>query len=255
MPQHSISTSDHSKAEKVCKRVCKACDRCRLKKSKCDGLSPCSRCRADDAVCLFGQRKKTHEKVYPKGYAEMLEQQQAWLVHGLREFYRRITTGEAWPGDLLEPESNGHPLTHDLLARLGALNHSMGDRFEENPDYLLFQDSSKKQSEIILPSSLPSDAIFQHSMPPTPPTYYTSPSTPMTEPESQNFQYGSTAPYFFSSLAYQDRQQCPINGINLFDDMNMMVTEDYTNMFLDGQIPSEDFNLFVDPDPMEITPT
>lgn len=183
----------------------------------------------------------------------MLEQQQAWLVHGLRELYRRITTGEAWPGDLLEPESNGHPLTHDLLARLGALNHSMGDRFEENPDYLSFQDSSKEQSETGFPTSLPSDTTFQRSMPPTPPTYYTRPSTPMTEPESQNFEYGSTAPYLFSSLAYKDRQQCSIKEINLIDDMNMMATADYTNLFLDGQIPSEDFNLFVDRNPMEIT--
>jgi Fungal Zn(2)-Cys(6) binuclear cluster domain len=49
------------------KRVCKACDRCRLKKSKCDGSSVCSRCRADNAICVFGERKKTHDKVYPKG--------------------------------------------------------------------------------------------------------------------------------------------------------------------------------------------
>lgn len=68
------------------KRVCKACDRCRLKKSKvlrrppataaldadgrrqCDGSSPCGRCRSDNAICVFGERKKTHDKVYPKGF-------------------------------------------------------------------------------------------------------------------------------------------------------------------------------------------
>ncbi|KAJ6006950.1 hypothetical protein N7451_004894 [Penicillium sp. IBT 35674x] len=239
MPQHSIPTSDHIKAEKICKR--------------CDGLSPCSRCRADDAVCLFGKRQKTHEKVYPKGYAEMLEQQQAWLVHGLRELYRRVTTGEAWPGDLLKPESNGHPLTHDLLTRLGALNHSMGDRFEEHPDYLSFQESSKELLETVPTSSFSSDTKFQHPMPLTPPMYHTSPSTPMIEPESQNLQYEFTAPYFFDSLAYHGRQQCPSNGISLFGDLNMIATADYTNLFLDEQIPCEDFNLFVDPNPMEIT--
>ena len=178
----------------------------------------------------------------------MLEQQQAWLVHGLRELYRRITTAEAWPGDLLKPESNGFPLTHDLLTRLGALDHSMGDRFVEQPNYLSFQESSNKRFE-----TFASDSFFQHSMPPTPPTCHTSPSTPTTEPESQDLQHELTPPYCFSSLAYQDRQQWPINGISLFDDMDMMAITDYTNLFLDGQVPSENFNLFFQPNRMETT--
>jgi hypothetical protein len=32
-------------------RVRKACDRCRMKKSKCDGSNPCLRCRADNVIC------------------------------------------------------------------------------------------------------------------------------------------------------------------------------------------------------------
>lgn len=83
----SKPSSRHSHFENVRKRVCKACDRCRLKKSKCDGATPCSRCRADNSICIFGKRKKTHEKVYPKGYVEKLEQQQVWLVHGLQALY------------------------------------------------------------------------------------------------------------------------------------------------------------------------
>ena len=34
---------------------------------QCDGSSPCSRCRTDNAICVFGERKKAHDKVYPKG--------------------------------------------------------------------------------------------------------------------------------------------------------------------------------------------
>jgi hypothetical protein len=81
-PQRTASISVEND---IRKRVCKACDRCRLKKSKawlytsarvlqlhidsvqCDGTSPCSRCRGNNAICVFGVRKISHDKVYPKG--------------------------------------------------------------------------------------------------------------------------------------------------------------------------------------------
>ena len=66
------------------------------------------------------ERKKSHDKVYPKGYVEMLEQQQAQLVNGLQEMYKRLRTAEVWEGEALS-EANGAPLTHDILAALGLL--------------------------------------------------------------------------------------------------------------------------------------
>jgi hypothetical protein len=36
---------------------------------QCDGANPCSRCKQDNAICVFGERKKSHDKVYPKGLA------------------------------------------------------------------------------------------------------------------------------------------------------------------------------------------
>jgi hypothetical protein len=121
----------------------------------------------------------------------MLEQQQAWLVNGLQELYRRTLDGEGWPGDALKTEPNGHPLTHDLLTRLGALDHTKGEHFEENPDAMQQdlwrngmqrQESSDGSSEAHSPiarSRFSSDAFSQsqsqQTMPPTPPAY--SPST------------------------------------------------------------------------------
>ncbi|SGZ57491.1 CIC11C00000004996 [Sungouiella intermedia] len=55
------------------KRVGKACDLCRIKKTKCDGKKPCSRCIADNKLCAFTEKKKQKEKSHPSGYIELLE--------------------------------------------------------------------------------------------------------------------------------------------------------------------------------------
>lgn len=65
-------------------------------------------------------RKKPSGKVYPKGYAEKLEQQQSQLVAGLQDLYHRLVMANAWNGSTL-PELHGHPLTHDILAALDLL--------------------------------------------------------------------------------------------------------------------------------------
>ncbi|KXL41965.1 hypothetical protein M433DRAFT_72405 [Acidomyces richmondensis BFW] len=133
---HPLRTGSQDSTDGIRKRVCKACDRCRLKKSKCDGAHPCSRCKADNAICVFGERKKSHDKIYPKGYVEMLEQQQSQLVSALQEMYRRLRRANAWDGPQLS-EATGHPLTHDILAALNLLepkNDGSGDVevFEED---------------------------------------------------------------------------------------------------------------------------
>lgn len=189
-----------SSQDNIRKRVCKACDRCRLKKSKCDGASPCSRCKADNAICVFGERKKSQDKVYPKGYVEMLEQQQSQLVAGLREMYSRLQSGQGWPGAPLRDAQNGHPLTHDILERLDLL-HPSGDHgsnyegFEEdcgkmqqkllergatythrrgsissNSDHGHSSSSGSSYSGTPTTKSLPySDAFARNRSPPTPP--------------------------------------------------------------------------------------
>lgn len=51
----------------------------------------------------------------------MLVTQRALLVTGVQELYRRLQNGEGWIGPPLEETVTGTPLTHDILARLGAL--------------------------------------------------------------------------------------------------------------------------------------
>lgn len=55
------------------KRVGKACDSCRIKKTKCDGKKPCNKCIQDNKICVFTEKKKLKEKNYAPGYVELLE--------------------------------------------------------------------------------------------------------------------------------------------------------------------------------------
>lgn len=68
------------------KHVLKACDRCRVKKTKvvpqtptgsgstnlpqCDGKQPCNRCSVYNHPCLFRERKATQTKVYSRGLVQ-----------------------------------------------------------------------------------------------------------------------------------------------------------------------------------------
>ncbi|KAF9887147.1 hypothetical protein FE257_010522 [Aspergillus nanangensis] len=264
--RQSSPTSENSHSDNnVRKRVCKACDRCRLKKSKCDGGNPCGRCRADNAICVFGERKKAHDKVYPKGYVEMLEQQQTWLVYGLQELYRRANDGEGWPGEPLKCESNGHPLTHDLLTRLGALDQNKGERFEENTEmmqqelwkqnagHMQRQDSSDGSSESAhspIVSTRFSDP-FAQQLPPTPPNFSptsrTHGPTIKTEP-----QMAQSNPAFVTPMAMQGvvnplalqapQQQWSNHTFGGFDDIDMMGSTDFTNLSFEDPISSPMFN-------------
>ncbi|KAK4102198.1 hypothetical protein N658DRAFT_423969 [Parathielavia hyrcaniae] len=103
------------------KRVWKACERCRMKKTKCDGEFPCKRCKDDGLICTAGTRKKTEYKQIPPGYAEVLENTQFVLVATVQKLYSMVRNGERW--ELGEPELNdrGQPIIHNVAAKLGCL--------------------------------------------------------------------------------------------------------------------------------------
>ena len=53
-------------------RVAQARDRCRAKKTKCDGQNPCSTCQSVGLECIVSDRLT--RKSYPKAYTETLEE-------------------------------------------------------------------------------------------------------------------------------------------------------------------------------------
>ncbi|KAH8802664.1 N-terminal fungal transcription regulatory domain-containing protein [Xylogone sp. PMI_703] len=122
------STSSHEHVPGVLdgrhKRVWKACERCRMKKTKCDGESPCKRCKDDGLVCTAGSRKKTEFKQLPRGYAEVLENTQYALIATVQKLYTMVRNNEPW--ELGDPELNdrGQPVIHDIASKLGCIRPS-----------------------------------------------------------------------------------------------------------------------------------
>ncbi|KAG8166528.1 hypothetical protein KVR01_002217 [Diaporthe batatas] len=120
-PMPSDSQSTHSMADARHKRVWKACERCRMKKTKCDGEFPCKRCKDDGLVCTAGTRKKTEFKQLPRGYAEVLENTQFALIATVHKLYSMVRNGQQW--DLGEPDLNdrGQPVIHNIAQKLGCI--------------------------------------------------------------------------------------------------------------------------------------
>lgn len=74
-----------SKQEPTLRRHSQACDRCRLKKIKCDGLKPnCSQCNKVNFICKTSD--VLTRRGFPRGYTEMLEKQVVQLQNQLSQF-------------------------------------------------------------------------------------------------------------------------------------------------------------------------
>ena len=139
----------------------------------------------------------------PPRYVEMLEQQQAQLVDGLQELYRRLVAGEAWTGSPLVGSNNGHPLTHDILQAVGAFNHDSANEYDDFEDNLNTMQQrllstgsipmrrrgsgdsdsdheSSQNSFVESPKSAQSQRFPAHRFPPTPPL-----TSPCLEPPKE----------------------------------------------------------------------
>ncbi|KAK9240512.1 hypothetical protein V1525DRAFT_207832 [Lipomyces kononenkoae] len=112
---HTPSSAADQPEYSTRKRVGKACDSCRIKKSKCDGRKPCSRCIMDDKICTFAERKKSKEKVYSSRYVELLENRIEILQNGMAELIRRVNRGDDISGLL---SKSGHISINKALEEL-----------------------------------------------------------------------------------------------------------------------------------------
>ncbi|KAG9241013.1 hypothetical protein BJ878DRAFT_253706 [Calycina marina] len=71
-------------------RVRAACDRCRMKKVKCDGDTPCLRCMQDSVVCTANKKVPTDAKAASTEYIRSMEAQQGRLIKALKDINQHI---------------------------------------------------------------------------------------------------------------------------------------------------------------------
>lgn len=77
-------------------RVSQACDRCRMKKIKCDGATPCNKCSAIGFECTTSD--KLSRRAFPKGYTVNLENRVKELEEEVNKL--RLKLGQQGQGDL-----------------------------------------------------------------------------------------------------------------------------------------------------------
>ncbi|ONH69489.1 Regulatory protein CAT8 [Cyberlindnera fabianii] len=102
-------------------RVAQACDRCRLKKTRCDGKRPqCSQCAAVGFECKVSDRLS--RRAFPRGYTETLEER----VRELEAENRRLLALLEMKDERAELLSKipAEPLSSSNLAVLDKLNNS-----------------------------------------------------------------------------------------------------------------------------------
>ncbi|KAL4880185.1 hypothetical protein BJY04DRAFT_219461 [Aspergillus karnatakaensis] len=190
------------------KHVLKACDRCRVKKTKCDGKQPCNRCSSYNHPCLFRERKATQTKVYSRGFVEMLESHHSLVVKALQRLYKLCANKEGFPGEPLVEASDGFPLTHAILDRLGLIKQA------EDCSKLADEDSEDLQYLRVLSSSTDCTATADPSPEPaTPPDPAPTISSPIQAPP------GAHAPIKWEMQAvpepYHEYSQAEFRGMTL----------------------------------------
>ncbi|GLA56032.1 hypothetical protein AnigIFM63604_003973 [Aspergillus niger] len=189
----------------------------------------------------------------------MLEQQQTWLVNGLRVMYHRALEGEGWPGEPLNCEANGRFLKHDLLTRLGVLHQAKDERFEANTEVM--QHDLWRQNAGRMPRQESSDSSSESAQSPILPFCFLDPfarqlsstqlnfsktsqaqrpmikSEPQMAPTNPAFAAPMTMQGVVDPLALQTPQQRPSNNFGAFEDLDLIGAFEYTNLSFDDQVP------------------
>ncbi|KAF9729871.1 C6 transcription factor [Paraphaeosphaeria minitans] len=143
-------------------RVMKACDRCRGKKSKCNGGHTCKRCRSDNTLCTYSREAKERHPSTSPSYVLALETHLKLSAMGILGLYRLVQSGQSLPGGPLQLDEAGNPLINDILDRLGVLSVAyQHSTFKWDPavvNRLVYPWEALQPNPLPLPTSAPDNS-------------------------------------------------------------------------------------------------
>ena len=115
-------------------RIAQACDRCRSKKIRCDGVSPCcSQCKSVGFECKTSD--KLSRRAFPRGYTESLEEKVRGLEAEVREL-KALLDEKDEKIDLLSKihsfASPRHDSTSSNAQDTPSTSSSLGSQYEDD---------------------------------------------------------------------------------------------------------------------------
>ncbi|MCJ1435327.1 hypothetical protein MMC27_004699 [Xylographa pallens] len=125
----SLTTEKRELKRRNIPRVGRACDRCRLKKCKCDGHQPCQRCNSDNAICNATRRVLPPERAFSKEDVKVLSMEHKQLSQGLQHLYQHVIQNKPWEGPHVRLDKNRQPLVHEILERIGIIGGDVDVNF------------------------------------------------------------------------------------------------------------------------------
>ena len=100
-------------------------------------------------ICLFGERDKTQDKIWPKGTVELQQKALNIYEEAIIELYKRALTRCPWDGPPVPQSGDGRPLIHAILANIGTckLNCSYFQEIKEKVGQVMKEESSSRPSQ------------------------------------------------------------------------------------------------------------
>lgn len=142
-------------------RIAQACDRCRSKKIRCDGIRPtCSQCANVGFECKTSD--KLSRRAFPRGYTESLEERVRQLELEVREL-KDLLDEKDEKIDMLSKMHGNHQNHHRRRPSVGSSSHSPLAELRKEPTPPIKEDTFRVQASPLLLGVENSDSFFMGS--------------------------------------------------------------------------------------------